>query len=198
MALTFDDCDDPESWSMILDVLDAEGVQAAFFPSGMRVIEYPALLRRTIADGHTVGSRGFDHSRLVGRSRSDLERLFQRDRRAWLGAAGITPVLFRPPYGAWDDLTWTFARRFGFQRLVLWDIDPEDWRLPPRESLIERVVGCARPGSTVLLHVMPETASALRTILADLRGRGLLPSTLVRGLVEPPHRRPMSSIHPPP
>jgi peptidoglycan/xylan/chitin deacetylase (PgdA/CDA1 family) len=41
---------------------------------------------------------------------------------------------------------------------VLWTIDPNDWRSPPAEEVVDRVVEGLAPGAVVLLHDGGETA----------------------------------------
>ena len=36
-------------------------------------------------------------------------------------------VLFRPPYGSWNDQTKIIAEK-NEQKIVLWNSDPEDWK----------------------------------------------------------------------
>jgi peptidoglycan/xylan/chitin deacetylase (PgdA/CDA1 family) len=174
LALTFDDCDRPGAWADILDVLADMHTTATFFANGMRVVEQPALARRTVAAGHAVGSHGWDHTRLPGLSPDDVRRRLQADHRAWSTVTGATPrPWFRPPYGALDDVVVETAREAGYSHTVLWDVDPEDWKEPGARAVAERVVSGAGPGSIVGMHVVEDTAEALPSVIDALRGRGM-------------------------
>jgi peptidoglycan/xylan/chitin deacetylase (PgdA/CDA1 family) len=85
---------------------------------------------------------------------------------------------FRPPYGAYDSTTLAAAGRLGFQRTMLWDVDPQDWRRPGAGAIAAKVLGSVHPGAIVVLHVQSQTAEALRTILAGLRRKHLVQSSL--------------------
>ncbi len=60
--------------------------------------------------------------------------------------------------------------------MVLWTVDTEDWRLPGSDSIVNAVVGGAKPGAIFLMHDAggdrAETIAALPKIITDLRARG--------------------------
>jgi peptidoglycan-N-acetylglucosamine deacetylase len=182
VALTFDDCDAPDAWARILDVLDEQATRATFFPLGMRIEEFPELALRTVALGHAVGSHGYDHARLTELGLPQMQRQLGRDRRVWDAVLGLRPRLFRPPYGSYDDHTLAAAVACGFRHLVLWDVDPRDWTLPGAEEIVHRILARVGSGSTVLLHVTDQTADALGALIDGLHDRGLEPVSL-RGLL---------------
>ena len=64
VALTFDDGPWPESTTVILDILQAAYVRAAFFVIGRYVQRWPELVRRMHEEGHLIGNHTFDHHRL--------------------------------------------------------------------------------------------------------------------------------------
>lgn len=183
VALTFDDCNDGRAWKEILDVLEARRASATFFCPGSVVRRHPDLAARTVREGHAVGSHGWDHADLRGRSISDTQWRLAADRKAWWTAARATSApLFRPPYGAYDRNVLAAAGRTAHGRVVMWDVDPSDWRRPPAAQIAARVLDDVRPGSIVLLHTLPNTAAALPAILDGLRSRDLSPVDLYRML----------------
>lgn len=139
----------------------------------------PSVARRTIREGHTIGSHGWDHSNFELLSYgSALSRLVS-DRGAWWRLARASPTpFFRPPYGNYDRTTFAAAGRAGYSKIVLWDVDPSDYGQPGTGVIASRVLRAVRPGSIVLMHVTWQTASALPTILHGLRSRGLRPAAL--------------------
>jgi peptidoglycan/xylan/chitin deacetylase (PgdA/CDA1 family) len=175
VALTFDDCAFASSWASILRTLARAHVKAAFFCPGTTVQANPSLAARTIRAGHTVGSHGWDHALLTGLSFSDVLWRLEYDRGVWWRwRAAATPYV-RPPDGAFDSTVLSAAGTVGYRYITLWDVDPKDWTQPGATAIISRVVQAARPGSIILLHVQPQTASALPSIIAGLRNRGLRP-----------------------
>lgn len=176
VALTFDDCNDQFAWARILDTLARDGVKAAFFCVGLNVLAHPELALRVVADGHTVGSHGWDHKLLTRLNEDEVRTRLERDRDVWWDLARVaTMPWFRPPYGQYDEATLRAAAAAGYARTVLWDVDPWDWSHPGSASIAARVVSHARAGSIILLHVQGDTADALPAILAGLREKGLEP-----------------------
>ena len=179
VALTFDDCGSASAWASILDTLHARRVKAAFFCPGIYVRAAPAEARRTALEGHTIGSHGWDHANFAGLSFAQARRRLISDREVWWRLAKVSPTpLFRPPYGAYNRRAYAAAANAGYSTFVLWDVDPKDWRAPGVSAIVSRVLRAVRPGSIVLMHVKPQTAAALPTILRGLRARRLVPVAL--------------------
>ena len=57
--------------------------------------------------------------------------------------------------------------------VVLWSIDPQDWKKPGVEEVVRRVVREAAPGAIILLHdIHEDTVSAVPQIISELRSLG--------------------------
>ena len=179
VALTFDDCNSGPAWASILHTLAARHARATFFCPGRRVLAQPLLARQTVRAGHAVGSHGWDHARLRSRSFGDVRWRLIADRDVWWRLARAAPTpWFRPPYGAVTRRIRAASGSAGYGRLVLWDVDPNDWKQPGAPVVAARVLARVRPGSIVLLHVMPQTAESLPGILSGLARRRLSPVSL--------------------
>ena len=61
VVLTFDDGPWPGTTPKVLDALKRECVHATFFLLGRNAEEAPALVRRELADGHTIAYHTFSH-----------------------------------------------------------------------------------------------------------------------------------------
>lgn len=174
VALTFDDCNYSGAWNRILKVLRARHLEATFFCPGQTMRAHPGLVRRTDAHGHTIGSHAGDHAYLPGHSVSYTASRLQKDAStAWRLAKTTTWPYFRPPYGAHDRNVRRAASATSHSRVVLWDVDPQDWQRPGPSVIKSRVLRRIRKGSIVVLHVIDQTATALPGILNGLRARGL-------------------------
>lgn len=180
VALTFDDCNSAGAWRRILDVLAARKAKASFFCNGARAARFGSAARRTLREGHTIGSHTWDHALLPRRPGRSVRARVTADQRAWW-RFGTTPVpYFRPPYGAYNRTTLRAVGRAGFSRTVMWDVDPRDWTRPGASVIARRVAGAAKPGSIVVLHVQEQTAAALGPLITRLRRRGLRPASLAQ------------------
>src|SRR5205085_1564798 len=58
---TFDDGPHPELTPRILDTLKAHRAKATFFAIGERATQYPDIIKRILAEGHTLGSHTQSH-----------------------------------------------------------------------------------------------------------------------------------------
>lgn len=76
--------------------------------------------------------------------------------------------LLRPPYGAYNANT----RALGYP-LIIWDVDPQDWRGYSTSVIRQHMVNNARSGSIVLQHdVHINSVNAVPGIISDLHARG--------------------------
>lgn len=178
VALTFDDGPWPVDTKGVMAVLRRFHVPATFFMIGQLVQRYPHLAR-TVASHYPVGDHSWDHPvspALADLSASAITAQIA-DAKEALSAVGIEPTLFRPPGGSYDDFVVQEARREGM-RVVLWSVDPEDWRSDlTAKQVTKSVLSHVRPGSIILLHDgggdAAHTIKALPDIIRSIRKRGL-------------------------
>jgi peptidoglycan/xylan/chitin deacetylase (PgdA/CDA1 family) len=173
VALTFDDGYNPTATLKILEVLQAEGVIATFFPYGWAVSSHPAVWRRVAQAGYPIANHTQSHRVLTRLSESQVIKELSDARRTVERITGRAMVpLVRPPGGAWNAVTARAAKAAGFQGIVLWDVDPQDWRGLSAATITARST-IGRNGSIVLLHAGPAgTPAALRSIIRSYRSRG--------------------------
>lgn len=179
VALTFDDGPSPVYTPRILRILRRLHAKATFFAVGYLAERYPELIRRQLQAGMTVANHSFDHPSATAFQDLPPSRIRREMARAnsALTAAGAHPRLFRPPGGTWDAEMLEIARRLGL-RLVLWNVDGEDWRRGgPKGSIVRHVLGNVGPGSIVVLHDgggdRSATVAALPDIIKGIRKKHL-------------------------
>jgi peptidoglycan-N-acetylmuramic acid deacetylase len=152
--LTFDAGYEAGYTSRLLDVLKEEGVTAAFFISGYYIKSQPGLVKRMVAEGHTVGNHGYSHL-----SMPSLDVHTMRSEILAVGAkykvlTGEDMRYFRPPSGELSARTLAVARDLGYVT-VLWSLAYKDWEpLPggPEESY-QTLISRLHNGAVILLHV---------------------------------------------
>lgn len=173
--LTFDDGPDPSYTSQVLDVLKAQGVKATFCIVGRYAQAFPDVVRRIVAEGHTVCNHTQNHARLDSLSGAAIESEITVGADSITAAAGVRPRVLRLPYGRSNSIVYATAARLGWPVLG-WTVDPSDYTRPGTEVIITRVVSAARPGSIVLFHDgggdRSQTAAALPAIIGALRTAG--------------------------
>ena len=176
--LTFDDGPHPTWTPRVLEALARHGAVATFFVLGQNVNAWPELVRRLVEAGHEAENHTFDHASLDRVDRETfIAEVRDTDRAIHEAAgAGADPIAcLRPPYGAVDERTRALAAELG-KAVMLWSVDPQDWRRPGAEQIAAHLLAHARPGAIVLLHdgggERSQTVAALETVLAELAARG--------------------------
>ncbi|MDP8229293.1 MAG: polysaccharide deacetylase family protein, partial [Candidatus Electryoneaceae bacterium] len=138
----------------------------------------PNLVNYIADKGHTVASHGYHHRSLMFASRRNvLEDMIRANEIIKYDKNGITPVLFRPPYGRIGIGVWQAARQLGM-KIVLWSLSPADYRIQPTDSIVQHVIDRVRPGDIILLHERRRTIEAIKPMIDGLRDKGLEPKAL--------------------
>ena len=167
VALTFDDGPSGATTGRLLDILAEKGVKATFFVLGSRAEQESDLLRRQVAE-HEVGSHTMGHMDMTKMS-VEAVRADTKQVRGVIEAAGGELRLVRPPYGSIG----AAARGGTGTPLVLWTVDPEDWRVREAGTVRQRVVEAAFDGAIILMHdIYDSTVDAVGGIIDDLRAQG--------------------------
>jgi peptidoglycan/xylan/chitin deacetylase (PgdA/CDA1 family) len=181
-ALTFDDGPHAEGTPAVLEILGREQVGATFFLVGEQVLRNPGVAREIVAAGHGIGLHCHRHRNLLRLTPWQVREDIARAQEIIEGETGVSPELYRPPYGVLNAAALRLARRHGW-RTLLWSQWGRDWeaRATP-ESIAERVSDGAGEGSVLLLHDADDysapgswrrTAAALPRVLDTLAARGL-------------------------
>lgn len=178
-ALTFDDGPHPQNTPRILDILNKHGAKATFFITGENALRHPALLKRIVAEGHTLGAHSWNHSDQTKLTQAQIEADMLKTEAAIEKALGrpYDVQQFRPPYGAVDAKVKNAARKLDNQ-IVLWTVDSNDWRHRNDDAAILRNIfegahSVHARGGTLLFHdIHPQTVRVLDTVLARLKNRG--------------------------
>ena len=177
LALTFDDGPSPGVTERVLAELSKRNLHATFFLIGSKVDAYPDLARRLVDEGHDVANHSYTHPRLAGMSDAAVEQQLARTQEAIARATGVTPVWFRPPYGAFRREQGTIASKMGLG-VAYWSVDPKDWSQPGSSAITQRVLSASQPGSIILLHDLhSQTADAVPAIFDGLIERAFLPTS---------------------
>ncbi|GAA2709677.1 bifunctional polysaccharide deacetylase/glycosyltransferase family 2 protein [Actinoplanes palleronii] len=183
IVLTFDDGPDPEYTPEILEVLAEYGVTGTFFMIGSQISEYPDLVRQVAEAGNEIGIHTYTHPELSGASEWRRTVEMRETQLALAGAAGVTSVIFRPPYSstvaALDDDSWAVMQDMGEQGYltVVNDLDSRDWEEDVTvDDIVEAVTPDDGAGAVLLFHDgggdRSLTADALREVIPALLAEG--------------------------
>lgn len=175
VALTFDDGPWPGHTGAILDILRDHEVKATFFMVGNLAERHPELARRVMNEGHVIANHTYSHKILTRYPLETVSREMREGSRALKSVTGLDPVWFRPPGGAINAEIMEEAERLGL-RLVMWDVDPQDWRKPGVDAMRNELLARIGPGSVVLLHDgggdRAQTVELLPRLIEELKARG--------------------------
>lgn len=169
VALTFDDGPSASTTPRLLDILKQKRVKATFFVVGTMVRQSPNILQREANEGHEVASHTMTHRNLSTATVSDIEWEMAEMNTLFRELIGKEPELIRPPYGAIN----ATVRQTLTRPMILWTVDPNDWRDKNAEIVRSRVVSDAFDGAIILMHdVHSTTVDAVPRIIDDLRAAG--------------------------
>ncbi len=175
IILTFDQGYENGYTAGILDTLKEKGVSAIFFLTGDYAKKEPALVRRMIAEGHTIGNHGMTHAAIPTLSDEALEEEIMSLHRYVQERFGYDMQYFRPPCGEYDLPSLVKIQSLGY-RTVFWSMAYADWKTddqPEPQAALEKLTNSAHGGAVYLLHSVSETnAKILGSLIDALRAKG--------------------------
>ena len=173
IAMTFDDGPSATLTPKLLDLLAAHHIKATFFVIGENVAEHSEIVARAAREGHEIANHSWSHPNLGKMSGDGVRSQLQRTDDAIQNATGKRPTLMRPPYGSITarEKRWIHDE-FGYQ-IILWDVDPYDWKRPGPAVVRNRILKETQPGSIVLSHdIHPGTIEAMPSTFDALEAKG--------------------------
>jgi len=172
IALTFDACWGSRFTEDILRMLGENQVESTFFLVNIWLEDYPELAKEIRFAGHEIGLHSTTHPHFTALSEDKMIEELNTNARMIRQVTGYNPVLFRPPFGDYDDRVIRTVSEAGFIP-IQWDVDSLDWKGLSAQEITERVLAKVEPGSIVLFHNDGEhTAEALPGIISALKERG--------------------------
>jgi peptidoglycan/xylan/chitin deacetylase (PgdA/CDA1 family) len=172
VALTIDDGPHALYGPEILDLLTKYHIRATFFVVGIRVKQEPEQVREMVALGNEIGNHTFDHQRLNKLTSREVENEIKSDDDCIYRAAGVHPIVMRPPGEQFNEGVLQIAKKMGYVT-VDWTNAAKDYEVQTPDYIVRRVVDSTDNGSIILLHQdSPATALALPRIITALKKRG--------------------------
>ncbi|MEG7529976.1 MAG: delta-lactam-biosynthetic de-N-acetylase [Hungatella sp.] len=159
--LTFDAGFENGNTAVILDALKKHQAPATFFLVGNYLTSSPDLVKRMVAEGHTVGNHTYHHPDMskistkaaFAKELTDLETLYQQ-------ITGQTMRrYYRPPQGKYSESNLKMANDLGY-KTFFWSLAYVDWyvdRQPTKEAAFKKLLKRIHPGAIVLLHSTSKT-----------------------------------------
>lgn len=175
--LTFDEGYENGCTAGILDTLREKNVRAVFFVTYDYCQRNPELVKRMIAEGHTVGNHTWSHPSLPDCSPdelySELSLLHEYVREQF----NYEMYVMRPPMGEFSERVLACAKELGYTT-VLWSFAYPDWDVnaqPDPEKAYQKITGKTHNGAIYLLHAVSETnASILGRVIDFWKDNGFV------------------------
>ncbi len=173
LALTFDDGPHPELTPKLLDILRQKGVRATFYVIGSNVAKYPEIARRIVSEGHEIANHSYTHPALTKIGAARVHDEIAKTSDVIQQVTGRRPATMRPPYGAINATVERSLLQDHGLDVVLWSVDPLDWRRPGASEVTRRLVDGAHPGAILLAHdIHPGTIEAMPETISRLKAKG--------------------------
>lgn len=163
--LTFDAGYEAGYTPKILDALKKHNVSATFFVVGNYLETSPDLIKRMLAEGHTVGNHTYHHPDMskistlesFSNEMSGVEKKYQEITGEQLSR------FYRPPQGKYSIENLKMAKELGY-KTFFWSLAYVDWyqdKQPTHEEAFKKLCGRIHPGAIVLLHSTSKTNSEI-------------------------------------
>lgn len=161
--LTFDEGYENGCTAGILDTLKEKNVRAVFFVTYDYCKRNPELVKRMIAEGHTVGNHTWSHPSLPECSPDELYSELSLLHEYVHDEFGYDMYVMRPPKGEFSQRVLACAKELGYTT-VLWSFAYPDWDVnnqPDQEQAFQKITGKSHNGAVYLLHAVSETNAAI-------------------------------------
>ncbi len=173
--LTFDEGYENGYTSRILDILKEKNVKAVFFITYPYAETEPALIKRMIDEGHTLGNHSTKHlifpDMPLNEAAEDIVKLHEYVKANY----GYDMWLFRPPEGAFSEQTLALAQALGYDTM-LWSFAYKDYDVhdqPLGMEAVSNILQKSHPGEICLLHAVSRTnAEILGEVIDSLKAKG--------------------------
>jgi peptidoglycan/xylan/chitin deacetylase (PgdA/CDA1 family) len=164
----------------LLAEAERAGVRVTVLAVGTWLVQHPQMARRILRGGHDLGNHTMHDLDIAAMDApgayAEIAQCAGR-LRALTGSAGRW---FRPSQTHYaTPLIERETRKAGYPTCVSYDVDSLDYTDPGPDAVVATVLGFARPGSIISLHLgHPGTVTAMPAILHSLARRRLRPVTL--------------------
>ncbi len=181
--LTFDVGYENGNVRRIVDVLEEEGVNGAFFVLEHFVKKNTELVIRMADAGHTLCNHTASHKDMsrvddIEDFRSELERMESVYREC---TGRELSKIYRPPEGSFTEQNLRFARELGY-RTVFWSFAYADWdnaHQMSESAAKKKILDNIHNGEIMLLHPTSATnAKILGDVIRELKAQGYRFGTL--------------------
>lgn len=125
VSLSFDAAWGNEDTDEILKILKKYNIKVTFFMTGGWVEKYPDDVKKIAKAGHDLGNHSQNHKQMSQLSAAECTKEIQSVNEKVKELTGITPTLFRPPYGDYNNTLVETVNQCGCH-CIQWNVDTLD------------------------------------------------------------------------
>lgn len=175
--LTFDCGYENGNTEAMLDALKKHNAKATFFVVGHYLESAPDIVKRMVAEGHTIGNHTYHHPDM---SKISDTAAFQKEmddvRTLYKELIGEEmPMYYRPPQGKYSLSNLQMAKDLGYSTFF-WSLAYVDWNndsQPSHQQAFDKLIPRIHSGAVVLLHSTSATnAEILDELLTKWKDMG--------------------------
>lgn len=183
ICLTFDEGYENGYTPQILDTLKEKKVKAIFFVTYDFASQNPDLIKRMIAEGHTVGNHSYRHYSMdevsddVAKEEVTYLHKYIKDK------FNYTMSYFRFPKGEFSERSLQIVKDLGYKS-VFWSFAYADWdpdNQTEENQAFTHICESTHPGAILLLHAVSKTnADILGKVIDDITKQGYTFTTEIK------------------
>jgi peptidoglycan-N-acetylglucosamine deacetylase len=171
IALTFNISWGQEKVYDVLEVLKKENVHATFFVSGEWAERHPEILNTIAEHNHEIGMLGYQYKSYLEQDIASVRRDLLRAQEVFRKLGYNNIKLLRPPNGHFNEEILKLADQLGFS-VIYWSVNPNDWKNPGTDVIVERIMNKVKSGDIILLHAsdrIKQTEKALTQVIPAIK-----------------------------
>ncbi len=174
ISISFDAAWGADDTDALLEILKTNDVKATFFLCGYWVDKYPEEVKKIYEAGNDIGNHSNTHPHGSQLSLEENKKNIMDCHNKIKALLNIEPILYRPPFGEYNDTVITAAEECGYYP-IQWDVDSLDWKELGTDHEINQVLNHKHlgNGSIILFHNDAKyTPEVLDTIIKNLKEKG--------------------------
>lgn len=125
ISLSFDAAWGNQDTGKLLEILRKHKVRVTFFMTGGWIEKYPEDVKAIAKDGHDLGNHSENHKQMSQLSAEQCKEELLKPHEKVKKLTGKSMILFRPPYGDYNDNLIHVCRENGYFP-IQWDVEPYD------------------------------------------------------------------------
>jgi len=174
VAITFDDGPHGEFTPKALDLLKKYNAKATFFCIGQNVEKHPEILKRIVAEGHTIGNHTYSHVKFFGflSTRKVIAELVKAN-QVIKDIISKEMKLYRPAFGVTNPSIEQAVKTLK-PYSIGWNVRSLDTTSRTEKMILHRITSKVSKGDIILLHdTSQKTINVLEQLLLFLQEQKL-------------------------